>query len=148
LLEVAVALHETSEIAELSIDRGDDSSSAATLHGIVGQSPALGRVLRLVETVATTDAAVLIRGETGTGKELIADLITPAEPTPGRPAPEIQLHRAEDIPLLVRHFVMRKTNGIIAGLRGAAMRLGLKRTTLLAKMEKLGITVADVVPAV
>src|SRR4029453_18641026 len=44
-------------------------------YGIVGQSPALERTLRLIETVATTDAAVLIRGETGTGKELIAGLI-------------------------------------------------------------------------
>jgi transcriptional regulator with GAF, ATPase, and Fis domain len=53
----------------------DDAPGAAAPDGIVGESPALRRVLRLVETVATTDAAILIRGETGTGKELIAGLI-------------------------------------------------------------------------
>jgi hypothetical protein len=36
--------------------------------------------------------------------------------------------------------VLRETNGIVAGPRGAAVRLGLKRTTLLSKMEKLGIS--------
>ncbi len=39
---------------------------------IVGESPALLRVLKQVETVAPTDSTVLIRGETGTGKELVA----------------------------------------------------------------------------
>ena len=39
---------------------------------IVGESPSLRRVLRQVETVASTDSTVLIRGETGTGKELVA----------------------------------------------------------------------------
>jgi len=39
---------------------------------IVGQSPAIGRALKAVETVAPTDATVLLLGETGTGKELIA----------------------------------------------------------------------------
>jgi len=58
------AIHETSGIGELSIHAGGggDASSAAALNGIVGRSPALKRVLRLVETVATTDATVLIRG--------------------------------------------------------------------------------------
>jgi PAS domain S-box-containing protein len=42
---------------------------------IVGRSPALQRVLRQVEQVAPTDTTVLVTGETGTGKELIARAI-------------------------------------------------------------------------
>jgi formate hydrogenlyase transcriptional activator len=68
-------MRETSGAEELTVYQGDAGSSAVDFHGIVGRSAALQRVLRLVETVATTDAAILIRGETGTGKELIADLI-------------------------------------------------------------------------
>ena len=40
--------------------------------GMIGESEALKEVLRQVEMVAKTDTTVLIRGETGTGKELIA----------------------------------------------------------------------------
>ncbi len=48
-------------------------SAASTNFGeIVGESAALRRVLKEVETVAPTGSTVLIRGETGTGKELIA----------------------------------------------------------------------------
>ncbi|HEX9880315.1 MAG TPA: GAF domain-containing protein, partial [Candidatus Binatia bacterium] len=39
---------------------------------IVGQSRAIKKVLRAIETVAKTDATVLVLGETGTGKELVA----------------------------------------------------------------------------
>jgi len=42
---------------------------------MVGSSPAFQRVLRQVETVASSDATVLILGETGTGKELVARAI-------------------------------------------------------------------------
>ena len=42
---------------------------------IVGQSPALKQTLRQVETVARSDATVLLLGETGTGKELVARAI-------------------------------------------------------------------------
>lgn len=45
------------------------------LEGIVGRSAALRHVLKLVETVAMGDSTVLLRGETGTGKELIARAI-------------------------------------------------------------------------
>jgi formate hydrogenlyase transcriptional activator len=35
--------------------------------------------------------------------------------------------------------VLKETNGVVAGPRGAAQRLGLKRTTLLSRMKRLGI---------
>ncbi|MGL4859654.1 MAG: sigma-54 interaction domain-containing protein, partial [Enterobacteriaceae bacterium] len=40
--------------------------------------------------------------------------------------------------------VLRETNGIVAGPRGAAIKLGLKRTTLLSRMQRLGITPRDI----
>jgi formate hydrogenlyase transcriptional activator len=51
---------------------------------IVGGSAALRRVLRQVETVAPTGSTVLIRGETGTGKELIARALHDLSPRKGR----------------------------------------------------------------
>jgi transcriptional regulator with GAF, ATPase, and Fis domain len=54
--------------------------SPRTAEGIVGQSAVLRRVLRQVERVAATDTTVLLTGETGTGKELIADAIHSMSP--------------------------------------------------------------------
>jgi formate hydrogenlyase transcriptional activator len=48
---------------------------------IVGESVALRRVLKEVETVAPTDSTVLIHGETGTGKELIARALHQLSPS-------------------------------------------------------------------
>ena len=52
---------------------------------IVGSSPALESVLAEVERVAPTDSTVLVLGETGTGKELIARAIHNLSPRCGRP---------------------------------------------------------------
>src|SRR3989449_1745978 len=60
-------------------------SDPAAVHGIIGRSLPLRRVVRLVESVAATDAAVLVRGETGTGKELIGGLIHALSARRGRP---------------------------------------------------------------
>jgi DNA-binding NtrC family response regulator len=50
-------------------------SAAAAAEEIVGKSAAFRRVLEDAETVAPTDSTVLLRGETGTGKELVARAI-------------------------------------------------------------------------
>jgi formate hydrogenlyase transcriptional activator len=52
---------------------------------IIGRSPALKMVLEQVERVACTDSTVLIQGETGSGKELIAHAIHNVSPRCGRP---------------------------------------------------------------
>lgn len=52
-----------------------------------------------------------------------------------KPAPANTLAEAEREHIL---RILRKTNGIVGGPRGAAARLGLKRTTLFSKMRRLG----------
>ncbi len=54
---------------------GDQASYERRFEQVIGDSPALEAVLEQVERVAPTDSTVLIQGETGTGKELIAHAI-------------------------------------------------------------------------
>src|SRR5437763_13979863 len=54
---------------------GEQASNERRFEQVIGNSPALEEVLEQVERVAPTDSTVLIHGETGTGKELIARAI-------------------------------------------------------------------------
>jgi formate hydrogenlyase transcriptional activator len=54
---------------------GEPIADYAEFSGIIGQSLALRKVLQMVDHVAVGDATVLLLGETGTGKELIARAI-------------------------------------------------------------------------
>ena len=58
---------------------------------LIGSSPKFRAVLEAVESVAPVDAAVLIQGETGTGKEVIAHAIHEAQPPPPEPLRGSQL---------------------------------------------------------
>jgi formate hydrogenlyase transcriptional activator len=59
-------------LAEEKVYLEDEIRTESRFEEIIGQSPALRAVLKQVETVAPTDSTVLIYGETGTGKELLA----------------------------------------------------------------------------
>lgn len=64
---------------------GDQNYRDRQFDHIVGNSPALEAVLEKVERVAPTTATVLIQGETGTGKELLAKAIHNISPRYNRP---------------------------------------------------------------
>src|SRR5436309_4170656 len=63
----------------------DQDRNPRRFEQIIGSSPALEAVLEQVERVAPTDSTVLIQGETGTGKELIARAIHNLSSRCGRP---------------------------------------------------------------
>ena len=63
----------------------DQASYERRFEQVIGNSPALEAVLEQVERVAPTDSTVLIQGETGTGKELIAHAIHNISSRCGRP---------------------------------------------------------------
>ena len=56
------------KLAQEKLYLEDEIRSEFNFEEIVGQSPALRQVLRLVETVAASDSTVLLLGETGTAK--------------------------------------------------------------------------------
>ena len=78
-VENALAFKEIAELknklAEEKLYLEDEIRTEFNFEEIVGDSAVLKLILRQVETVAPTDSTVLIQGETGTGKELVARAI-------------------------------------------------------------------------
>jgi transcriptional regulator with GAF, ATPase, and Fis domain len=75
-LKAQVEQERTYLIDEINTDRPAD--------GLIGTSPALQQVRQRITQVASTDATVLITGETGTGKEVVARALHHASPRQGR----------------------------------------------------------------
>ncbi len=69
----------------------DDDSAVFDRTRIIGNSPELNRVLDTIKRVANTDASVLITGENGTGKELIAEALHANSRRRGKPFVKVNL---------------------------------------------------------
>src|SRR5271155_3508248 len=74
---------EDTQSAKVTLDKREFCGRG--LPRIIGQSAALQRILGMVQMVAPTDSTVLIQGETGTGKELIARAVHDTSSRYGRP---------------------------------------------------------------
>jgi formate hydrogenlyase transcriptional activator len=78
-VENSVAFHQVvdraNKLSEEKLYLQDEIRTEYNFEEIVGESPALKRILEQLQTVAPIDSTILILGETGTGKELIARAI-------------------------------------------------------------------------
>lgn len=112
-----------------------DSIPAETLR-LLSQMPWPGNVRELENVI---ERAVLLTRGTVLNLEL-PELRYPV-PSMALPLPAAEPIQAgeDDRQRIIR--VLKETNGVVAGPRGAAQRLGLKRTTLLSRMKKWGILV-------
>ena len=87
---------------------GDDDFSA-----IIGNSPRLHAVLDLLRKVAPTDVTLLIQGETGTGKELVARAVHSASPRADRPL--VKVNCAALAPTLIESELFGHARGAFTG---------------------------------
>ncbi|MRS89445.1 formate hydrogenlyase transcriptional activator FlhA [Enterobacteriaceae bacterium RIT714] len=118
----------TAKIAR-RMGRSIDSIPAETLRTLSGMEWP-GNVRELENVIER--AVLLTRGnvlQLSLPEVMIADTPMPVAETAQEGEDEYQL--------IVR--ILKETNGVVAGPKGAAQRLGLKRTTLLSRMKRLGI---------
>jgi len=100
-------------LQEGTVVLGEDLTAAAASGGIIGSSPALQAVLERVARVAATGATVLISGETGTGKELIARAIHASSARAGGPL--VKVNCAAFAPELVASELFGHERGAFTG---------------------------------
>jgi two-component system nitrogen regulation response regulator NtrX len=86
---VLVTLRNALAHVALSREVHELRQTVASHHAIVGASPAIRQLVERIEKVAPTPSRVLITGENGTGKELVARAIHRLSPRSGRPFIEV-----------------------------------------------------------
>lgn len=84
-----------------------------SLRGVIGESPIFHATLRLAEKVASSDATILITGETGTGKEVIAEAIHELSPRAERRL--VKIHCAAIPATLLESELFGHTRGAFTG---------------------------------
>ena len=80
-----ITLGQSRIVVEPSTKRRVDLGFTASFGGLVGSSPRMRRLYGILEKVAPTSLSILILGETGTGKELVAKAVHAASPRKENP---------------------------------------------------------------
>jgi len=90
-------------------------------HRIIGRSPAIRRVVRLIEQISSSEVDVLITGESGTGKEVVARAIHYSSPRARRPL--VALNCAALPETLVESELFGIEKGVATGVEGRRGKL-------------------------
>src|SRR5262249_21673507 len=107
---------EKARLRQQNLSLREEIKSVHNFEEIIGQSPALTDVLDDIRSVAATDATVLITGETGTGKELIARAIHSSSRRKEKPL--IKINCAALPAGLVESELFGHEKGAFTGARG------------------------------
>lgn len=131
-------LHE--EVRRLRNTSGSDAAS----FGLIGESASMRRVFELVQRVAESEASVLIHGETGTGKELIARAIH--DRSPRASGPFIGLNCAAMPPALLESELFGHAKGAFTDAKSERKGLFLQASGGTLFLDEIGELSLDMQP--
>jgi two-component system, NtrC family, response regulator HydG len=116
--------------------------STGTLDALVGDSDSMGRVKELIVRAATVPGTVLITGETGTGKELVARAVHASSPRATRPF--VALNCAALTDTLLENELFGHARGAFTGAAGARAGLVEHAHTGTLFLDEIGTMSAGV----
>ena len=99
-------------LSEVSIRVSRRNATGAADHGLLGQSRVLSRLRHEIDAIASADVPVLLTGETGTGKELVARALHRAS---GRPGPLVAVNCGAIAPDLLASQLFGHERGSFTG---------------------------------
>ncbi len=120
------------------------ASTDSPLTNVIGESAAMRRVYELVTRVAESDASVLIQGETGTGKELIARAIHANSSRKGKPF--VALNCAAMPPTLLESELFGHARGAFTDAKSARTGLFLQANGGTLFLDEIGELPIEVQP--
>ena len=138
----AERVHQLAQIAQSVRSTPDTNSSATPQRELLGHSPAMRRLQKDIALIASSDLSVLITGETGTGKELVAQAVHAQSTRAKRPMVSINCAALPDN--LVESELFGHVRGAFTGAqteRGGKFEQAHQGTLFLDEVGELSLPV-------